>query len=680
MKSRKLVWIAALCVLSAGIITISLRTHSMAVLAAQHSVTRASLAQPAAYMSSASLRAAAISNAMLLDEAGSAQRVSLNLQRNSGPLLPPVEEFTLTPPNPALNITKTTVAVRFPELPAEKLASQIPMTLGTQSVVLQRSTNDPRLFSTQVDFDWLAFAKEQQQRKDLANAGKVIPVFEGRRLARMDKVEFVDPSEIDIALQSHQPVQFTARILEGTGVTIEPASELTITNLAVVTDTTRTWDSCSGAGTQMGAWTFGQLATAMTGTSGSQLQADAMVEAWFSQWLTPQPVNSFTVAARNLMANIISPTNWPHDSAGNVDVSRAPFQLNAIVNRIDLGAGSTPTGGELRFVFGLCSTTGPVPFDIIFEYGVPASVASGCTGVQNWANEWHNLDITSIGSPAYNAALQAITDQVVTAGADSTKPFGSALDQARSNENLLSPVGTWEQRQFQLISVVGAPTLHEGTIAQTPDSQNPTGDFNGANSPPGGNADVLTDYINLFASQIIAGTYTVPASFSDPLHGFSGPFLGGSVFNAGTPAQPGFWNGCHPTGGSCLPIVSNIARSDFSVGTCNGCHGRETANNVSFQQVSNRVTSSGSPSVLSAFLLGCNNGGTPLTSTCPVSQLYPLTGPGQESVQDPVVSTQINTFGDLVRRETYLSGVLGGSCTSDQLLQSLVRHRDSFVH
>jgi hypothetical protein len=199
MKSRKLVWIAALCVLSAAVLTISLRTHSTAVLAAQHSVSRASLAQPAAYMSNASLRAAAISNALLSDEAGSAQRVSLNLQRNSGPELPPVEEFTLTPPNPALHITKTTVAVRFPELPAEKLASQIPITLGTQNVVLQRSTDNPRVFSAQVDFDWQKFAQEQQRRKEAASKGRTVPVYQGPRFVGNQKVQFVEPEEIRAA-------------------------------------------------------------------------------------------------------------------------------------------------------------------------------------------------------------------------------------------------------------------------------------------------------------------------------------------------------------------------------------------------------------------------------------------------------------------------------------------------
>jgi hypothetical protein len=122
---------------------------------------------------------------------------------------------------------------------------------------------------------------------------------------------------------------------------------------------------------------------------------------------------------------------------------------------------------------------------------------------------------------------------------------------------------------------------------------------------------------------------------------------------------------------------SNIARSDFSLNTCNGCHARETANQLTFQHVVNRTPSSGSPSVLSAFLVGCNNGGTALTTPCPSTELFPLTAPGQENVQDPVVSKQTNTFGDLVRRATYLSSVLGENCNAEKILQSFVQHKES---
>ena len=141
MKSRKRIWIAALCLLSVTVITISLKARSRSVLAAQHSASRASIAQPATYISNASIRAAAISDATLIagDDESSAQRVSATLMPDANPYLPTVEEFALTPPNPALDINQTTLAVRFQESVVAKLGSQIPMTLGGQRVVLQRS-------------------------------------------------------------------------------------------------------------------------------------------------------------------------------------------------------------------------------------------------------------------------------------------------------------------------------------------------------------------------------------------------------------------------------------------------------------------------------------------------------------------------------------------------------------
>jgi hypothetical protein len=251
------------------------------------------------------------------------------------------------------------------------------------------------------------------------------------------------------------------------------------------------------------------------------------------------------------------------------------------------------------------------------------------------------------------------------------------LDQIRTNEDLLAnQVGVWELRQFQLVEGdTGAPTLQEGTIAQTPDSENSSGDFNGAQNEA--NALVLTDYINEFQSQIISDSYAVPSTYDDPNTGLNWYFLGASVFNGGSPPQyPGYWNGA-----ASAPLNSNIARSDFSLNTCNGCHARETANNGQFQQVINRATS-GSPSTLSGFLLGCSSSSSsdPLTVACPQQDLYPLNSPLLEYVQDPVVSTQINVFGDLARRQQYMGSLLGGGCNSQQMLQSFVRHKTSFVH
>ena len=40
------------------------------------------------------------------------------------------------------------------------------------------------MFSAQVDFDWAAFVKQQQHRKELASLGTVVPVYKGRIFRR----------------------------------------------------------------------------------------------------------------------------------------------------------------------------------------------------------------------------------------------------------------------------------------------------------------------------------------------------------------------------------------------------------------------------------------------------------------------------------------------------------------
>ncbi len=70
--------------------------------------------------------------------------------------LPPIEEFILTPPNPVGGAYKTTLSLRFAERSAERLSPMIPMALGSQNVTLQRSADEPGLYSAAVDFNWEA--------------------------------------------------------------------------------------------------------------------------------------------------------------------------------------------------------------------------------------------------------------------------------------------------------------------------------------------------------------------------------------------------------------------------------------------------------------------------------------------------------------------------------------------
>jgi hypothetical protein len=545
---------------------------------------------------------------------------------------PPIEEFVLTPPDPENKLFRTKLSVRFRQGAAQALSSNLSVKLGMQNVVLQRSDGDPNVFSAEIDFDFDAFAQEQQRRADLANQGQMIPVFHGREFVRMDKIQFVDPDQIQRAVDLHQSIQLSPQMLEGLPILIDPSRELMITDLSVVNDPTRTYDVCSGKGTPMGAWTFGKLMTDMR----NQGDAAKMVEDWLDSWLTDQTINSFTVPNRATRMKSRILDKWPRTSGGELDLSQAPLRLLAIVNRIDLGQAQNDAG-EARFIFAMVDSTCPAGvtqlmsgFTVILEYNVPVS---GCNATLAWAQQWHNLSTRALGTPGFNKALQNITDQFALAGRGSG-PNGSALAQLRTNETAIpnpskQPI-QWELREFHLSSSDGE--LHESTIAQTPDNS-----FN--------NGPTVTAYINQFEQIILQDGDTVPNDYPA-----GSPFLGGAANQNG---QLVFWQG-NP------PPSDNDARRHFSLHTCNGCHGRET--NTVFLQVAPRL--SGNVSTLSAFLIGSS--GT-------------LQNPGTETVADPVDTTP-HQYGDLVRRQQYLSGVLGNGCTSGGVLQGFGSPPLDFVH
>ncbi|MFI5115737.1 MAG: hypothetical protein ACHP8B_03465 [Terriglobales bacterium] len=693
MKSRKqalsiAVFLSAVLLISIGLMARPAMFFSGAPSAhTSKQGSRASLPRPIAHPSNASLRAAVVANAMLLDdEAGPVQRVSGNLQRNANPNLPTVEEFTLMPPNPALNIYKTTVSVRFPELPAEKLASQIAISLGNQSVVLRRSADDPRVFSTQVDFDWQTFASEQEKRKEAAGRGRMVPIFQGRQFVRVERMQFLDPAEIQGALQSHQPIQFSPEILLSSPANVFPDHELMIVNTAVVEDVGphgndgRTFDACltPNQGNPTGAWTFATLMMAIANTTDVPT-AERMLQNLLGNFSNDQlTINGFPVHQRPGISGLLA--NWPTDN-GLPSLPNAPVHLNAIVNRIDLGGmPNENAAGELRFVFGVTSSTtgrcaGGEPFNIILEYKVPSTFSAS-----QWATRWDGLKLLNFddSQPGFMSRLQSdITDQVVLANKclDINQNPVSCLRQLRTNEiQLAGPpsAGLWEQREFHLgKDSQGNAQLQEATVAMTPDGNK----FNTTGQPPCGQsgfpacdtAQTLASYINFNQVQIDQNKGALPIVPANwPTNGIH-PFLGGSVFNIGHPVPAlAFWNGpgiTDPNG--------DASRIFFSLNTCNGCHGAETS--TTFQQVVNRA--SGSPSSLSSFLLGCSAGHDTCTSTdgnqCSLSTENLAC---VENVQDPNIAFNIKTpFGDIARRVVILGGLAGSSPQSGGLLLPLIR-------
>ncbi|HXG48768.1 MAG TPA: hypothetical protein VNO52_14175, partial [Methylomirabilota bacterium] len=416
---------------------------------------------------------------------------------------------------------------------------------------------------------------------------------------------------------------------------IDPAKSLMITDLSVVEDPLRTFDPCTGAGTPMGAWTFGRLMRDMANTPVTGIPAEEFVRRWLRSWETDQVINFDTVTNRqfDIRNDIIIP--WENASGGPgapLDLAKAPFRLLAIVNRVDLRGNSFYGGsssnrcepaceaGEARFVFcavrlgtnGTNYATGalggqcdPLPFTVIFEYCVPKH---GCTAIRNWGWQWANLSLIPFG-PAYNAALQAITDQFATANADPSRlPNRSALNQLRSNEILNGALG-WDLREWRLMCCDSdAGHLKEVTVKQTPDFDH--------NLQP-----IVRDYINANTPAILLEQHTVPLQFQRQ------PFLAGDA-----PTPFGFFF-------NAAGILNGEARFRFSLNTCNGCHGGETMTGFPpfFTHVAPRPA--GVPAALSDFLTGLNM-----------------------PVPDPAGVTPPHAFSDLARREIDLVGLIKKPC------------------
>jgi hypothetical protein len=292
------------------------------------------------------------------------------------------------------------------------------------------------------------------------------------------------------------------------------------------------------------------------------------------------------------------------------------------------------TGG--RFVFGVvnrnanggCSTT---RFTVILEYGVPIR---GCTAVRSYGQQWDNLGNLVLGSPAYNAALQAITDQFTSANAAPNKPNRSAINQVRSNENALNPL--WELREFVLRQ--GSPLLQISSTVQTPHHS-----WN--------NSGLLANYINTNAAALVAGTNVIPPMWAGQ------PFLTGSNFNFGV-GNAQVWN---------APGVANQPRHMLSLNTCNACHGGEARDStvpadLPFLHVGVRLPAGTSP--LSKFLLG---NGT-------------LAAPSTFNKPDPINGAPVRQFGDLLRRQQDLSNLVNSSCLSTGLINQLQFQPLQMVH
>jgi hypothetical protein len=583
---------------------------------------------------------------------------------------PLASEIELTPRekegNPEGNAE---LAVRYEN--AETLGDAVEFVIDKREYLLKRDSKDPKKFVSMIDFDFDLFAEEQEnRRRQIAEAKATkFPVFDGRELIREEAFEFIDPRFLQEAREKSLPISIRQSLiaLPPPPPGLDPARTLMITDLSVVQDPTRTFDICGNVGDPNGAWTFKTLMTEMANNSATGVDPADFVEDWLQSWNTSHTINTFPVPARtNINTLVLNP--WPRDANGKLDLDQSPMRLLAIVNRVDLrsssarstsygGSSGIPvTAGEGRFVFGVVNRNNnggcsKMEFTVILEYGVPIHQ---CTAIRSYAQQWLGLGNITLGNAAFNPALQAITDQFTLAGAGGTKPNGSAINQIRTNEIALAgygggieiepvaarsslaatPIGRpWELREFHLQD---DSMLHIVSTKNTPHHSH-------------NNTALLASFIN-------SGNSTVPLTW------LGVPFLTGSTFNFSV-ADSAVWK--------APGVVSNQRRHNFSLNTCNACHGGETRYNgkpvvsfpagstpeINFVHITPRNFNVQSD--LSKFLTGTG------TLSAPSTFLK-----GDPIMPSPSYTTRL--FGDVLRRQIDLNAMSNHNCVATGTLQQVL--------
>jgi hypothetical protein len=297
---------------------------------------------------------------------------------------------------------------------------------------------------------------------------------------------------------------------------VDPEKELSIHDLSVIDDATRSLDPCAVGQDPLPPWSFGKIMQIVANQAGAP-DASAFVKDWMDTWTREQVVNGHVLQPVAIGEFVTVP--WLAASGGErLDLGRAPFRLLAIVNRIDL---SQQDGkGEFRIEYvatkDFCQ---PIRFWVIFEFELPIE---SMKDLQVLAQRWHELGALPFGEE-YNAALQSITDQLSSAR---LKHVNTIEEEASVLE--------WNYRSFAVVgqSLVNVP------LFQTPDvldEEDPA----------------LISWVNENQESILADQHIVPEEL-----------LGGDTRNIE-------WSGT----GFEDPIE---VRHHFALATCNGCHNGET--------------------------------------------------------------------------------------------------------
>ncbi|MDB5215011.1 MAG: putative lipoprotein [Myxococcaceae bacterium] len=319
-------------------------------------------------------------------------------------------------------------------------------------------------------------------------------------------------------------------------LTIDRGRELLVTDVAVLAGARS--DNGNGAA----PWSFRHVMEALA--AASSVDAPAFVNDWLATWqasstaasgaarldkvfggslplgVRPDVHKDLVCPWLRLTAENACDEACAHCASSKLDLSRAPFRLLAIVNRLDLAettTGCKPEASEARLLFVALrpGTTTPISFNAIFEYAVNGTAAAQPTA-------WHALG--AFGGAQYAAALEELTRTFID---------GARLGQLRTSENLAGT--SWELRQFAHLRGKLLPTALTNTVKDALDG-----------------TPELATHVNANASAIAAGNNAVLPSMS-------------TAFSTMTKADF-TWSST-----AADPNTLHL----FGLSTCNGCHAGE---------------------------------------------------------------------------------------------------------
>ncbi|MCU0681570.1 MAG: hypothetical protein MUF34_04820 [Polyangiaceae bacterium] len=319
-------------------------------------------------------------------------------------------------------------------------------------------------------------------------------------------------------------------------IPVDVLKEMLVVDEAVVTD-------ARAKNATDGPWSFRHLIEEMTppGVSPSEF-----VLRWLNTWQGERRINGFVVPVRPDTSRVLvcpwlraTPSNLCDSSCGvcqarELDLALAPFRLIGFANRIDLRETEDLGGvGESRLVFGVTEGPGDDPsskalrMSVIFEFKNPSAAGQNAA---YWAHRWHELSAYPAYDESYLAALQSLTDEIVTRGAAPNAPSGSSIGQVRTNEREFDWI--WDLREFKLdaTGLAPAPTFN------TPDKS--------SNDSP-----ALAAFVEANRELIMVNQHRLPPQFTS---GFATPFV------------PWY-----------VPGVDEELRHNFARHTCDGCHQTE---------------------------------------------------------------------------------------------------------